>query len=80
MANKAYYKRQLNNLRKKNNETAKNIDAIIIVLNDDTNCVVTDTVHNKTAVVEGDNVTYFKKRLERVFKDCLTFEDSTKYE
>lgn len=80
MANKAYYKRQLNDLRKKNNKTAKNVDAIVVVFNNDANCVVTDTSHNKTAILEGDDVAYFKKRLERVFKDCLTFEDSTKYE
>lgn len=76
---KAYYKNQLKNL-KKNNISAKNIDAIIVVFNDDTSCVVTDNIRNKTAVVEGDDVAYFKKRLGRVFKDCLSFEDTNKYD
>jgi hypothetical protein len=76
MANKAYYKRQLNEIRKR----SKNIDAIVIAFNSDTSCVVIDNANNKTAVVSGEDVTYFRKRLQRVFKDCLIFEDSTKYE
>lgn len=79
MASKAYYKKKFEHLQK-SNEMAKGLDAITIMFNNEANCVVIDNKHGKTAVLEGDDVTYFRKRLERVFKDCLKFEDSTKYE
>ena len=79
MASKAYYKKQLSVVNKKNN-VAKNIDAITIVFNTMDSCVVVDNRNKKTAVLEGNDVAYFKKRLERVFKDCLIFVDSAEYE
>ncbi len=51
----------------------KNIDAYVINLDRGFNGEIKD-------VLSGDQALYFIKRLERVFKDCLTFENADIYE
>ncbi len=63
----------------------KNIDAYVINLDRGFNgeikdVVVTDNKNKQVAVLSGDQALYFIKRLERVFKDCLTFENADIYE